>query len=132
MDTFYRRIAAHALLLAVVAFVITAHFAHALPYPRTTGYAAYYRPGRMAQVARTRGLPVVACMVASPYHPIGAWVTVTSAKGTRACRVTDVPLPRDLRHIIRRGIVVELSYDINRQLCPVNEPPRKCPVEVRR
>lgn len=96
------------------------------------GYAAYYRPGLMERVSRNRGLPLVGCMIASPYERIGTWLTVRSAKGVRRCRVTDVPQPRDRSAILRRGIVVELDYASNRALCPRNEPPRRCAVEVSR
>ena len=96
-----------------------------------SGYAARYRPGLMERVSRNRGLPIVSCMVASPHHPIGTWLLVRGRSGQAHCRVTDVPHPRDRAQIIRRGIVVELSYPAARRLCgSVVEPPRACPVRV--
>lgn len=101
------------------------------------GYAAHYRPHLMERVSRVRGLPVVPCMVASPYHRIGTWLTVTSARRgkTLTCRVTDVPHPRDRASIIRRRIVVELDFRSARILCGIEyvgqEPPWACPVGVR-
>jgi hypothetical protein len=84
----------------------------------------------MERVSRKRGLPVVGCMVASPHEPIGRWLTVASRRGQRRCRVTDVCHPRDCAAIRRRGIVVELDAGSNAALCPRNEPPRACRVEV--
>lgn len=100
------------------------------------GYAAHYRPGLMTQVAQNRGMPVVDCMVASPFLPLGTWVIVESQKyGVRkVCRVTDVAHPRDRDNIIRRGIVIELDFQSATQVCRISfygqEPPRACPVRV--
>lgn len=124
-----QRLLAHALLLGFVAFIILAQAADALPLTQR-GYAAHYRPGLMEQVARNRKLPIVACMVASPHHAVGVWLTVESARGRRVCRVTDVPHQKDRAAIVARKIIVELDHGSNRALCPVNEPPRKCPVRV--
>lgn len=120
----------HVALLAVVAVCISLELSQAAPRTQR-GYAAYYRPGLMDRVSHNRGLPVVSCMIASPTERIGTWLTVTSRRGQRRCRVTDVCHPRDCRAIQRRGIVVELSYEINRVLCRANHPPRECIVEVR-
>ena len=101
-----------------------------------TGFAAHYRPGLMERVSRARGLEIVACMVASPYHRIGAWLTVHSPKRkqTLHCRVTDVPKARHRPALIRRGIVVELDFDSAKILCgirrPREAPPRACRVVV--
>ncbi len=103
-----------------------------LATPVRTGFAARYRAGMMEEVSRNRGLPIVRCMVASPYHPIGAWVTVSSQYGSRRCRVTDVPQPKHRPSIIRRGIVIELDHNSARHLCnSVRNPPRLCPVTVK-
>ncbi|GIV96926.1 MAG: hypothetical protein KatS3mg057_1583 [Herpetosiphonaceae bacterium] len=110
-----------------------------LIYPAQTeyvGFAAHYRPGLMTQVAHNRGMPLVDCMVASPFLPLGTWVTVESQKyGVRKiCRVTDVAHPRDRENIIRRGIVIELDFQSATQICRISyygqEPPRACPVIV--
>lgn len=103
-----------------------------------TGFAAHYRPGLMERVSRNRGLPVVGCMVASPYHRIGTWLTVTSAKRNKTlhCRVTDVPHPRDRKAILRRNIIVELDFGSAKILCGITrvaqDPPWACPVGVGR
>lgn len=119
----------HTLLAALVLLLPTATVAA----PRVQhGYAAAYRAGLMERVSRNRGLPVVGCMIASPTHRIGTWVTVRSVRGQRRCRVTDVPHPRDRAAIVRRGIVAELDFRSNRALCPRNERPERCRVEVTR
>lgn len=100
------------------------------------GYAVHYRPHLMERVSRNRGLPIVGCMVASPYHRIGTWLTVSSAQRGRTlhCRVTDVPHPRDRAQIIRRQIIVELDFESAKILCGirrVNEaPPSACRVQT--
>lgn len=103
------------------------------------GNAAHYHPGMMGRVSRNRGLPLVGCMVASAYYPLGAWVRVTSLKGrgSRVCRVTDVTRRSDLAYIRRKQIVVELDYPSALALCPNltsygSQPPRACPVKVQR
>jgi hypothetical protein len=101
-----------------------------------SGYAAHYRPGLMAKVSRNRGLPVVSCMVASPFHRVGTWLTVTSRKNGRSlrCRVTDVPHPRDRARIVRRGIVVEVDFTSAKALFGIRRvgqlAPRDCKVII--
>lgn len=114
-----------------IALAVLLSVSLAAPAQRS-GYAARYRAGLMQQVSRNRGLPIVRCMVASPYHPIGTWVTVSSKYGSRRCRVTDVPHPKDRKAIVKRGIVIELDHNSALHLCgSIKEPPRKCPVTVR-
>lgn len=124
----------------VVAAVLLAIMASAAPAPaaqqRWTGFAAHYRPGLMQRVARVRGMEIVACMVASPHHRIGTWLSITSAKRnkTLACRVTDVPKARHRAALIERKIVAELDFESAMILCgikrPSERPPRDCPVVV--
>ena len=101
-----------------------------------TGFAAHYRPGLMERVARNRGLKPVECMVASPYHRLGTWVTIHSPKQkeTLRCRVTDIPQRRHRPALIRRGIVVELDFKSAKVLCGIRrvaeKPPRACTVVV--
>lgn len=99
-----------------------------------TGYAPHYSPGVMERVSRNRGLPIVNCMVSSPYQKIGTWLRVTSLidGDSLDCRVTDVSAPKDRpRHIASRW-AVELDWNSAKILCNINkvgqEPPRKCPV----
>jgi hypothetical protein len=126
--------------LAVV--LLAALLAGMVPVPvqaaaeRRSGFAAHYRPGLMQRVARTRGLEIVACMVASPHHRIGTWLSVTSAKRNKTldCRVTDVPQARHRAAVIKRKIVVELDFESAKVLCgitrPRERPPQACPVVV--
>ncbi len=99
-----------------------------------TGFAAHYRPGLMEKVARQRGLEVVACMVASPHHKIGVWLSIHSPKRkqTLKCRVTDVPQKAHRPALIRKGIVVELDFESAKILCgikrPREAPPSACKV----
>ena len=99
-----------------------------------TGFAAHYRPGLMERVARVRGLAVVACMVASPHHRIGTWLSIHSPKRkkTLACRVTDIPKAHHRGALIKKGIVVELDFESAKILCGIKRPrelpPRACTV----
>ena len=106
----------------------------ALAREQRVGFAAHYRPGLMDQVARRRGMPRVACMVASPHYALGSWVKVRSQKNARLlyCRVTDVPQPYHRARLQQRKIVVELDFKSATLLCNIRrskqEPPRACPV----
>lgn len=110
--------------------------AHTPPPARQVGYAAHYRPGAMERVVRKRGLPPGHRYVASPYHPVGTRLTVCRRDQCVPVVVADVCHPRDCATIRRRGIVVELSFPLARQLCGIRrygqEPPRACPVIVYR
>ena len=74
-----------------------------------TRYAVRYAPGVFEMVARNRGMTVERCMVASPVHPLGAWVYVQGQTGVRLrCKVLDVSAPQDRpRHIRQRRIEVD-------------------------
>ena len=97
-----------------------------------SGYAARYKNGLMEQVAENRGM-WARHMVASPYEPLGAWVTVCSRRGCMRALVIDVCHPRHCRRIRAKGIVVEVSHQDARWLCgSVVDPPRQCPVVVSR
>lgn len=98
-----------------------------------SGIASHYSKGVMEKVSRVRHLPVVSCMIASPYHPIGTWLTVKGLKTgkVRKCRVTDVPQPYDRPTILRKGIVAEIGYTSTLALCgSLVDPPRRCPVSI--
>jgi hypothetical protein len=104
--------------------------------PSTTsysGFAAHYGPGTMARVARVRHMAPAACMVASHRLPLGRWVTVLGLRTgvQRHCKVVDICHPKHCASILRRRVVVELSYQDNLTICGYrNEPPRMCPVSV--
>lgn len=98
-----------------------------------SGYAPHYRPGLMAQVSRRRDMPVVACMVSSPVHPLGAWLWVYGERtgALLHCRVTDISHPRDRARHIRTRRVVELDWSVTTQLCgSTRERAIDCPVMV--
>lgn len=119
-------------MLLVVSFTATS-VAQQTTYD---GYAAHYRDGLMEQVAANRGMPVVDCMIATPYADLGTWVTVESLLTgvVQACRVTDIPHPHDRQSIIERGIVVEFGFANIDEMCNLSyagqEPPRACPVRL--
>lgn len=96
------------------------------------GTAAHYSKGLFERVSRNRDLPVVDCMIASPFHQIGEWVIVRGLKTetTRRCRVTDTSQPRDKpRHIKSKSF--DLDYESAKEICgSVTEPRRACPIEV--
>lgn len=97
------------------------------------GWAPHYSAGLMAQVARTRDLAPVSCMVSSPVHPIGSWVYVYG-QHTGAllyCRVTDASHPKDRARHLRTHRVVELSFEVTEALCgSTRERAVDCPVVV--
>lgn len=101
-----------------------------------SGYAAHYRPELMQEVSYNRSMPVVDCMIASPYESLGTWLIVRSRyNGAWSwCRVTDIAHPDDRQTIIDRGIVAELSFEQAQRMCGIEyyaqEPPSACPVDV--
>jgi hypothetical protein len=101
------------------------------------GYAAHYGVGKMERAADIHGVPRQACMVASSYYPLHTQLLVRTKFMSKAvvCVVADISHPRDIAHIRKRGIVIELGAK-NIHLCGLSrvgqEPPRKCPVEVQR
>lgn len=101
-----------------------------------SGYAAHYQSGMMEGVSYYRGMPLVDCMIASPYEQLGTWLEVTSLlNGTvKECRVTDIAAPDDRDNIISRGIVIEFDLASAMIMCNISyygqEPPRACPVYV--
>lgn len=128
-----RRLVGHVALLTFVLAIGLSPFALGAAL-RRAGFAAHYRPGVMEAVSRARGLPLVDCMIASGQEPIGRWLTVSSTRARRRCRVTDVCRPRDCTTIKRRRIVVELDFRSAQALCGIatfgQAPPSACPVEV--
>lgn len=98
----------------------------------TDAYAVRYAPGLMERVSERRGMEVVGCMVASPTHPLGAWLTITGPTGTRLrCRVTDTSQPRDrARHIRTKRI--EVDYKSGFVLCGQQWQGKasECPVSI--
>lgn len=98
-----------------------------------SGYAPHYAPKVMTRVSRVRKLPIVDCMVSSPYYKIGTWLTVKGLDTgvTLRCRVTDVSGPRDRARHIRTKRIVELDYRVTRAICgETNGSPKDCPVTV--
>ncbi len=101
-----------------------------------TGYAPHYGVGVMERVSRVRKLPIVPCMVSSPYQRIGTWVQVVSLidGDTLTCRVTDVSADKDRPRHIASHWAVELDFTSAKTLCNISrvgqEPARKCPVQV--
>lgn len=110
-----------------------------------TGVAPRYDPGVMENTARTRGLPLVSCMVSSPTYPIGTKVVIYGYNTDRAalCRVTDESADIDTtgrnsgesdrkRHI-RLKRFAELGYREAIVICGrqhINDPPSGCPISV--
>jgi hypothetical protein len=99
------------------------------------GHATTYAPGMMAQVSHNRGLPIVECMVASPFHEIGDWIYVKSNKtgAILKCRVTDISMPKDqARH--QRNRLFEFDFTSWKKLCGTHrideQPWRQCKIEV--
>lgn len=88
--------------------------------PDHTGFAVRYNPGVMERVARNRGIPPQACMVAWTYAraaDIGrTWLRIAGPAGAIECLVVDLPQDRDRPGLIKRGVVVELGYR-NRWIC---------------
>jgi hypothetical protein len=100
-----------------------------------SGYAPRYAKGVMERVSRNRDLPLVGCMVSSPYYEVGTRVIVYGSNTDRAlsCRVTDVSAPKDRARHIRTRRVVELGFSEAQRLCGLDhmaDPPTKCPVIV--
>lgn len=109
---------------------------HAVKYHNA--HATTYAPGLMSQVSRNRGLPIVKCMVSSPFHSklVGtAWLWVKS-KNTGVelyCRVTDTSGGANLlRH--QRNKLFEFDFTSWKKLCGtkrINEQPwRQCRIDV--
>ena len=100
------------------------------------GYAPHYGIGVMEIVARNRKLPIVPCMVSSPYEEIGTWVIVRSDKYnvTKICRVTDVSAPKDKARHRKLHWAVELDWKSAKELCNLRyvgqRSPKACPVIV--
>lgn len=95
------------------------------------GLALYYRPGMMERVSANRGMPVVDCMVSSPYEKLNTWLYVQGPKGAKWCRVTDVSHPKDRARHIQRGLVIEFDNRSARQVCGTSGGlPLNCKVTV--
>lgn len=71
-----------------------------------TRFAVRYAPGVFERVAANRGMAIERCMVASPIHPLGAWLVVEGPTGARLrCKVLDVSAPQDRAGHIKRRII---------------------------
>lgn len=78
--------------------------------------AVRYDPGVFGEVARNRGMTVVACMVAHHSLPLGTWIEVEGPAGKDIARVTDTSAPADRgRHIRTRRL--EISYACSKTIC---------------
>lgn len=86
-------------------------------------------------MAKNRGLPLVDCMMVSPWHDIGEWLEVESGVNgkVKRCRVTDVAVGEDLQRHMRTRLV-ELDWPSAKELCDITKvgerPPRDCPVTI--
>lgn len=95
--------------------------------------AAHYDKGLMDRVARSRGIQPTPCMLASPLHPIGAWIEVWGLNtGERQrCQVVDTSQPWDRARHIRAGLV-ELRFESALALCGSTKLRNdECPVRIR-
>jgi hypothetical protein len=91
--------------------------------PVHKGIAAHYDIGAMEGVAYTRKLPIVRCMISSPFHGIGAWYRITSlvTGKTLDCRVTDVSAPEDeARHRRKSQLELELDFASAKFICGID------------
>jgi hypothetical protein len=98
-----------------------------------SGYAPHYSPGLMARVAEKRDMQPQACMVSSPVWPLGTqlWVYGEKTGQLLDCTVTDVSAPKDQARHIRTKRVVELSFEVTKQLCgSTKQRVIDCPVVV--
>lgn len=98
-----------------------------------SGWAPHYSPDLMERVALRRDMQPAACMVSSPVWPLGTdlWVYGEKTQALLHCTVTDVSHPRDRVRHIRTKRVVELSYEVTRDLCGTTRGrPDECPVVV--
>jgi hypothetical protein len=105
----------------------------------TDGYATHYSPGLFERVARNRGMPVAACLVADDVAQLGAWLWVRGVRtgALRHCQVTDlshgsatVPGSDKWRHL--RDGLIELDHDSAVEVCGewFSGPWRHCPVTI--
>lgn len=66
-----------------------------------------------------RDLPVVQCMVSSPYYAIGTWARAgRNTNALERCRVTDVSVAKYCDRHIRTKRVVELADQEALRFCP--------------
>lgn len=122
--------------LVSVVFILFAIIFPPEKQPDYIGYAPHYGVNVMERVAIKRDLPIVHCMVSSPYEQIGTWVTVRSRVNGKvlACRVTDVSANKDRARHKRLKRVIELNWTSAKILCELRyvgeKSPKQCPVEV--
>jgi hypothetical protein len=110
----------------------------AYPKPAKQGYAARYSTNQvMERAAAHHGVTPRKGedICASPIHALHTHLVVHSkVRGNSSsirCVVGDIAHPRDRAHILRRGIVVELTPRAALVICgSIREPPRQCPVVV--
>lgn len=121
--------------------VVIANISYGIP-ERTVKYrnahATTYAPGLMAQASRNRGLPIVKCMVSSPFHSksvgkVWLWVKSRNTGVELLCRVTDTSEDVDIaRH--QRNRLFEFDFTSWKKLCGtkrINDQPwRQCKIEV--
>lgn len=105
-------------------------------YP--SSHATTYDVDLMEQVSRNRELPIVNCMVSSPFHnkSVGrAWLFVISRTTgkMRLCRVTDTSQQVDIRRH-QRNRLFEFDFPSWRALCGTSyvgeQPWRQCVIDV--
>lgn len=105
-------------------------------YPAS--HATTYSVGLMEQVSITRELPIVNCMVSSPFHSesVGkTWLLVVSrvTGKMRLCRVTDTSQSIDMRRH-QRNQLFEFDFESWRVLCGADrvgeQPWRQCVIDV--
>jgi hypothetical protein len=131
-----RKVAA-VLLLAASSWPALVGAVHDAAACSVSGFAVGYRKGLMERVARNRRMPVVNCMIATSYYPLGTWVTVRGRRTGKAldCRVTDVVAQQHIAASRKRGLVAELGYTNMPVICGFRTgewPARSCPVVVSR
>lgn len=95
------------------------------------GYAPHYQRNLMQQVARNRNMQPQACMVSSAQYKIGEWVWVLGKKTgvLLHCQIVDVSETRHRKGHLERKRLIELSWEVTRQLCPtIRGSSAECPV----
>ena len=87
----------------------------------------------MARVAARRDMQPQACMVSSAQYEIGErlWIYGKRTDALLHCQVVDTSHPAHRRGHIERRRLVELSYEVTKQLCgTVNGSSAECAVLV--
>ncbi len=95
------------------------------------GYAA--RHNSLERVARTRGMPAVGYLFASPLYPIGARVCVAARRVRQALcgTIVDVPQPQHKAWQLRTGRIIEVQPRVALLLCgTARGRPDECPIRL--